>query len=185
MTSLMTMIDPSAYGIGMPVDRVVLLPHDPRWLAYYEAVAEVLHGHVAHIHMHHVGSTVVPGLPAKPILDVLGVTTSIDIVDEQRHVFEALGGEWRGEYGLPGRRFVVFRSADNTRSVIHVHMWENGHADVRRHLQFRDTLLRRDDLRDAYAALKASLASAHLGDREAYTNGKADFIMRVLDEELP
>lgn len=182
MTPLLTMIDPADYGIGMPVDRVLLLPHDPRWPAFFRTIVDVLNGHIDHIELHHVGSTVVPGLPAKPILDVLGVVTSIDAVDRQRAVFEALGGEWRGEFGLSGRRFVVFRSMDGSRSVIHLHMWEAGHADVRRHLQFRDALLQRDDLRDAYAVLKSSLATAHEGDREAYTNGKADFITRVLDE---
>ena len=120
----------------------------------------------------HIGSTAVPGLAAKPVVDLLAGLESLDLAPEQIRAMEALGYEALGEYGLPGRLF--FRKGSEPRTH-HVHAVELGGEHWRRHLAVRDYLRAHRDEADAYAAEKRRVA-AGASDRDEYTLGKAAFV---------
>ena len=167
--------------LGLESKAVRVVPYDDRWPLLFRAeavriVAALARFRVPALAIEHVGSTAVPGLAAKPILDIAagrppGITPATYI-----EVFESLDYLYRGDGGLPGREF--FRRGA-LRSH-HVHLVEHAGAHWNRYIRFRDTL--RDDqaLRDAYAELKHSLATRFPRDRESYIAGKAEFVERVL-----
>lgn len=157
--------------------RVIrVIPHDPRWKSLFheeEGRLRALLGEDA-VRIHHIGSTSVPGLAAKPIVDVLAEVTEIEAVDRRRSAFGDGGYRWFGEYGIPGRRFLI-RGFDPDRSH-HVHVFAAGHERVRDHLEFRDYLIAHPGEAAAYGRLKIDLARRHPDDIDAYTAGKAAFI---------
>lgn len=156
--------------------RVIVLPHDETWAARFsEAAHEVADALGAVVAIHHCGSTAVPGLAAKPIIDLLVEVHRLDAVDERAGALVELGYEALGEYGLPRRRF--FRRADAAgERTHHVHVWPAGDAEVLRHLVFRDYLLARPDVARSYGDLKTDLARRHPTDVEAYMDGKDAFV---------
>jgi GrpB-like predicted nucleotidyltransferase (UPF0157 family) len=162
---------------------IVLEEHDPRWAAGFAVEAAALRqllGPVA-AEVHHVGSTAVEGLVAKPILDLLLVVPGLEAIDALRPALEGSAYRWRGENGVPGRRYLVRPDARAPMGeAAHVHAFPQGHAEIARHLRFRDALRGSATLRSAYAALKHSLLRAHPADRRAYTDGKGPFIEAVL-----
>jgi GrpB-like predicted nucleotidyltransferase (UPF0157 family) len=161
--------------------RVEIVAPDPRWATIAGAEASALR-RVLDAEVHHVGSTSVPGLPAKPIVDLLPVVADLAEVDAARPALEGLGLAWRGEYGIAGRRYLVRQEAG--RSVLHVHVFAAGHPEIARHLAFRDALRARPELAAAYAALKRELVARFAGAREAYQDGKSGFIEEVLCQAM-
>ena len=158
---------------------VTVVPPDPAWPERFEHEARrlrVLFGDEV-LAIHHVGSTSVPGLWAKPIIDLLPLVRSIARLDAFRPAAEAAGFTWRGEYGQPGRCYL--RTDD-----LHVHIYEPGHAVVARNLAFRDHLRANAAARDAYAALKRDLAARFAHQRDAYQDGKSALIERILREAM-
>ena len=113
---------------------------------------EVLSGLLVSIH--HIGSTAVPGLAAKPIIDILPVVTEITAVDGLRYAFAALSYEYMGEFGIPGRRYLRKGGAHRTHQV-HIFGAESQY-EIERHLAVRDYLRMHPLKADAYAALKRS-----------------------------
>ncbi len=158
---------------------VILVDHDPAWkgLAAAEAarVAEALDVHL--IAIHHIGSTAIPGIRAKPILDLLGVVDRIEVLDENAHMLEQLGYRRRGELGIPGRRYFS-KPREGTRSH-HLHIYEQGDPNIDRHLFFRDYLLAHPEAAAAYDRLKTELAARFPNDTLAYTDAKTDFITAI------
>lgn len=128
---------------------------------------------------HHIGSTSIKGMAAKPIIDILLEVKHISDLDECNHLFRQLGYEPLGEYGLQGRRF--FRKGGLNRSY-HVHAYETGHNDVKRHLVFRDYLKATPERAKDYADKKRQLAKAHPEDMASYINGK-DAIIKEIEQE--
>ncbi|MEM8783341.1 MAG: GrpB family protein [Planctomycetota bacterium] len=168
----------------MPM-QVRVMPHRAEWADGFAAEAARLRGALGPccVAVHHVGSTAIPGIVAKPILDLLVEADAIEHVDARRDAVVALGYEAMGEYGLPGRRY--FRQ-DDDRGVRthHVHAYAAGHPDVARHLAFRDFLRAHTQPAQAYSELKANLAAEHPDDMEAYIDGKDPFIQRVERDAL-
>ena len=162
--------------MGKPI--VVVRP-DPSWPARYEREAARLRELLGDdlVAIHHVGSTSVPDLWAKPIIDVLPVIVSVERFEARRAACEAAGFTWRGEYGIPGRRYL--RTDD-----LHVHCYEAHHHQVARHLAFRDHLRAHTEARDEYAALKRDLAARFAHDADAYLDGKSELVERVLREAM-
>ncbi len=159
---------------------VLVLPHDPEWTIRFASearrIAEALGPNVVAIH--HIGSTAIPGLPAKPIIDVLVEVSRIADIASREPAMVARDYEAKREYGLPGRRY--FRKSDR-RGVRthHVHCYEASSPEVARHLAFRDFVREHPDTAREYAELKQTLASAHPDDSRAYAAGKAAFIQRI------
>ncbi len=133
--------------------------------------------------LHHIGSTAVPGLPAKPILDIMAGVRSLDCIEEIASALAPAG--WH--YVPPEldqrdwRRFLV-KVASDTR-VAHLHVMNAAHPRWTAQLLFRDRLREHDHLRDEYGDLKRLLSERHAQDREAYTEAKTAFVARVLGRE--
>lgn len=119
--------------------RIRIVDHDPAWSAAFEAEARRLQGALGAVAaaVHHVGSTSVPGLVAKPVIDVLLEVERLAELDVRTPVLEGLGYEALGEYGIPGRRY--FRRGDAAGVRTHqVHAFARGSHGALRHLAFRD-----------------------------------------------
>ncbi len=158
---------------------VEVVAWSPDWAVQFEHVAAPLREAVADIpgaRVEHVGSTSVPGLAAKPILD-------IDVIVDAEHVrpavraLEGLGYVHRGDLGIAGRE--AFRAPDRS-PYRHVYVCAAGTMNLRNHLAVRDVLRRRDDLRDAYAAAKVALAADPAMDLDAYLAGKSAVVQEIL-----
>ncbi len=170
-------------SLGLERGVVRLVPYDPAWPALFAAEARRLHaalGTGLPLALEHVGSTAVPGLAAKPILDLAGGLPP----DAARAAYVAAlvraGWVHRGEQGIPGRDF--FRRGEPR--AYHLHLSARDGAFWREHLAFRDALRASDALRDAYAALKHDLARRFPRDREAYIEGKGAFVRDVVARAL-
>lgn len=159
----------------MPSDRVELVEYDPSWAERFEEERERLVGVFdgREVGIEHIGSTSVPGLCAKPIVDVLVGLGELELRDEEVSAMAELGYEYLGEHGLPGRLF--FRKEPRTH---HVHVVEHGGEHWERQLTFRDTLRNDAEERRRYDEFKRSLA-AEGHPREVYTELKTPFIREV------
>ena len=159
---------------------VRLVPHDPRWAALAEAEAARIRDAVAPVGLetHHIGSTSIPGILAKPVLDLLGVAASLDEFERMQPVLERLGYMWRGEYGLPGRRFCTLDDGKGVRRV-QLHGYAAGDPSIRRQLAFRDYLRARADVARAYEGEKLRCAALHPDNSTEYSACKGTFIRSV------
>lgn len=130
----------------------------------------------------HVGSTSVPGLCAKPIIDIcIGVAT-LSVAEERIDAMTDLGYEYVPEYEaeIPDRRY--FRRPHTKPRTHHVHACVLDGPIWERHLAFRDWLRDHADDREAYAELKRMLYARHSADRPAYTEAKGPFIQSILEK---
>ena len=129
--------------------------------------------------VHHVGSTSMPGLAAKPILDMVPIAANPVECANAISGMTKLGYRFRGENGIPGR-FYFDRIIDG-RTIVHAHMLPVGHPEVRRHLMFRDYLRTHPEAARDYERLKRVLASMYRDDRPTYTEAKAEFINEIIE----
>lgn len=162
----------------------------PEWPRQFDAIARDLRTALATVpgaRVEHVGSTSVPGLPAKPILDIDVIVPASEVAAAVSALV-AIGYEHRGDLGVIGREAFHAPDASPRR---HVYVCEDGTTNVRNHLAVRDVLKARDDLREAYGAVKLALADDPTMDIDTYIAGKSAVVQRVLeasgefdDEEL-
>jgi len=160
--------------------RVLMEPHNSDWIWQYqqEAARIVTAAGPNAVAVHHVGSTAIPGIYAKPVLDLLLVVQSADALDEKQSEIEALGYEARGEYGIPGRRF--YRRGNSQGDRTHqIHAFGVGSPQIARHLAFRDYMIAHPEIAQEYSNLKRQLAANHPNDIEAYMDGKDEFIQEI------
>ena len=167
-------------SLGLESGTVRVVRYDPSWPELYIAEAArlstVLSRHGVRAMLEHTGSTAVPGLVAKPVLDILAGRNIEDSRDAVIEAIEAAGYQYRGEQGIPGRDF--FRRG-NPRQY-HIHLTHVGSEFWIDHLAFRDYLRVNPEAAERYAVLKLELAAAHPHDREAYIEGKTDFVHSIL-----
>lgn len=156
---------------------IVVVAHDPMWSRKFASeatvVSEVLGSAV--VNVHHIGSTAIPSIFAKPIIDMLVEVTSLGAVDRRAESMGAHGYEAKGEFGIPGRRYFRKDNAAGIREY-QVHAFVEGSVEVDRHLAFRDYLRSHPVVAEEYSQLKRELATQHPCDSEAYRNGKDPFI---------
>jgi GrpB-like predicted nucleotidyltransferase (UPF0157 family) len=169
--------------LGLHEGAVALCPHDPRWPALGEeecSTVKALLGHLA-IDVQHVGSTAVPGLDAKPILDIavaLDQGANRGFVDDVVRRMESGGFQYRGDHGPDGG--LMFVKAIGDVRTVHVHMVTFDDPEWSRYICFRDYLRTVPERRDAYQRLKHQLADRYASDRDGYTNAKTGFVMETL-----
>ncbi len=137
------------------------------------AALEAVFGDLA-LSFHHFGSTAVPGLSAKPIIDILVIVSDIDAVDELIPKLQELGYHAVGEYGIPGRRF-FYKGTSDLRSH-HLHAYQSGDPQILRHLAFRDYMRAHPKPALEYAHLKEKLARLFPEDMDHYIAGKDAFV---------
>ena len=170
-----------ALGLG-PTARVV--DYNPEWPRLYAAeearILVAIGPWVSRIE--HVGSTAIPGLAAKPILDILVGLRKLDDAPRCIPRMEGLGYEYVPEYEkeLPMRRY--FRKGPRENRTHHVYMVEDGRDFWVAHLRFRDFLRDHPDDARRYELLKRELVARFENDREAYTASKAEFIKTMLSK---
>ncbi|HXH78146.1 GrpB family protein [Nocardioides sp.] len=159
--------------------NIEVVPWSDAWARDFDEVASVLRTALAtlpHARVEHVGSTSVPGLAAKPILDIDVIVPGPDVPAAVR-ALESVGYVHRGDLGVVGRE--AFRAPDD-HPRRHVYACAEGTMNVRNHLAVRDVLRARDDLRDEYADVKLSLASDPTMDIDTYIARKSAVVQRVL-----
>ncbi len=160
--------------------KVEVVPHDPQWRNAFEAeakhVAAALDENVAAIH--HIGSTAIPNIYAKPVVDLLVEVRDITEVDRRSSAMESLGYEVMGEYGIPGRRYFRKDNREGIRTH-NIHAFETGSAEVERHLAFRDYMIAHPGDAQRYSELKRKLAEEHPQSIDGYMDGKDGFIKEM------
>jgi GrpB-like predicted nucleotidyltransferase (UPF0157 family) len=164
----------------MSMRNIVVVEYDERWPEMFQQEAERLRAVFGPllVDIHHIGSTSVPGLQAKPIIDMMPLVRDITQVDQLNEQMAALGYEAMGECGIPGRRY--FRKGGNEHRTHHVHAFQADHPEtVDRHLAFRDYLRAHPDTAREYGELKARLAQQFPDDIYGYMEGKDSFVKEV------
>jgi len=163
-------------------EPVVLVEYDSAWPRLYEKESERIRAAIgdAVVAIEHIGSTAVPGLAAKPVIDVLVGLQALHLTREQIEAMASLGYEYLGEYGISGRLF--FRKgrprSHHVHAVLHAsHLWD-------RHLAFRDYLRARPDEAKDYAVFKQALAAELAGERDGYTARKDAFAAALQERAL-
>lgn len=172
-------------GLGLDHGDVAIVCSDPRWPGAFERIAEQIRSVLGDAldAVEHVGSTAVPGLVAKPILDIavgLAPNTHLGGVIA---ALERWGFEYRGDNGDEGGHLFVLDARPHHR-VAHVHVVERGDRCWRLYLTFRDRLRTDPVARDSYADVKRELAGRFPHDRRSYTASKAEFIRGLLGGDL-
>ena len=161
-------------------DPIILVDYDPNWPTLFEQekarLIATIGSHIVQIE--HIGSTAVPGLAAKPIIDILvGVRQLADATPCVRPLVQELGYQYVPEFeiDIPERRYFR-RGMPRTHQI---HLVETDSAFWRRHLAFRDYLRTHPADVDAYAELKQALAIRYRDDRAGYTDAKSHFIQAI------
>lgn len=152
-----------------------VVPYNPAWPEMFTQEAARIQEALGDncITIHHIGSTSVPGLAAKPIIDMIPVVKDITKINAAN--FEKLGYANRGEYGMLFRRF--FSKLD-----AHLHIWEQGNGEIDKHLLFRAYLIKQPNELKRYEALKLDLIKLHSKDRATYTLSKDDLVKEMLQK---
>lgn len=164
--------------LGLTPGTVALVDYDPRWPEYFRVEADRLHAALGERvkEIVHIGSTGVPGMVAKPMIDMMVGLHTLSDLPEIVPIMEKLAYSYKGEFGIPDRHF--FTLGDPT--THHVHMVFHGGPFWRLNLLFRDYLRHNAGEARAYETLKRELAVKFANNREAYTKGKDTFIKAML-----
>jgi GrpB-like predicted nucleotidyltransferase (UPF0157 family) len=167
--------------IGLKRNRVQVVEHDPGWAGHgVDACRQVQQaGGNLIVDVEHVGSTAVPGLPAKPILDLVAGVAGLRAVPELVERLTAVGFVYRGDEKETGGHLFIWDSAPRVRAI-HLHVVLHGHVQWNNYLRFRNVLRQDPVMRERYADLKRELARRFPDDRESYTAAKDAFIREVL-----
>jgi GrpB-like predicted nucleotidyltransferase (UPF0157 family)/GNAT superfamily N-acetyltransferase len=166
--------------VGAAVQReIVVSTWSPLWADEYEQTArdvrQILGEDLESIH--HIGSTAVVGLAAKPTIDVMAVVHQVEIAERHDLWFVRAGWQPWGEHGTPGRRF--YRRGSESRHTHHLHIFGSGHPEIEQQLATVAYLREHKAEARQYGELKSALAQAHPFDIEAYAAGKADHVREL------
>ncbi|WIF56721.1 GrpB family protein [Atlantibacter hermannii] len=155
--------------------KITVVAYDARWPEQYETERTLLQATLGQViyHIHHIGSTSVPGLAAKPVIDILLEVTALDELDRLNAAMAAIGYCARGENGISNRRY--FTKGGDQRSH-QVHAFVAGDTQIRKHLAFRDYLITHEETAARYAEIKRVAVRASENDAHRYSALKADFI---------
>lgn len=165
--------------------KVVVVDYDPEWAILYEEekrrILEVL-GHII-VEIEHIGSTAVPNLGAKPIIDIIAAVSHLSDAEKCIEPLSSIDYEYVPEYeaSFPERRY-FHKGHPPKEQHYHLHMVEKRSDFWKRHLLFRDHLRAHPEVAQRYYRLKKELASKYDSNREAYTDAKTSFIESIVAE---
>lgn len=170
-------IDPEELWLAR--EQILLAPHDPRWLVSAEEEGRRIAAACgpAVVRVEHIGSTSVPGLMAKPILDMMPVLRRFEDGFVCVGPMRAMGYWYAGEFGIAGRHLFV-KGSPRTH---HAHMLVEGSKESRRHIAVRHVLRANPEMTAQYAALKEELAARFGDDRNGYASAKGAFMRELFD----
>lgn len=170
-----------ALALGVAEGKVWLVPHNPLWLMAFDEESRRLYAALgAYIkEIRHIGSTAIPGIYAKPILDIMVGLFDIADIRYCEAPLAALDYTYEGEQAIPGWHFFRKKNGDVTTHHLHVVEWNGSYwLD---HVLFQEYLFRHPEIAEAYERLKLTLAEKHADNRAAYTQDKTDFINKVTE----
>ena len=163
--------------------KLEIAPYNPAWTNMFkneaQALTEVLSAEI--IGINHIGSTSVPNLYAKPIIDILITVKDISKLDNYNNMLAEMGYEAMGENGISGRRYFQKGRDDRTH---HLHVYEKGNQHVHRHLAFKDYLINHPNEVEDYGQLKLKLTNDNNTTIDEYIRGKNDFVQALEERAL-
>ncbi|MGD2104478.1 MAG: GrpB family protein [Anaerolineae bacterium] len=159
--------------------NIEVVPHNPRWSELFEEEVRELKAIFGReiVQAHHIGSTAIAGILAKPIIDILLLVRDIERIDAFDGEMIARGYLPKGEFGIAGRRFFI--KGSETRRTHHIHVFQTGNPECEHHLAFRDYLRSHPVEAQAYSRLKSELVGRFPHDIDGYMAGKNDFIRKI------
>lgn len=161
---------------------IVLTQHQSEWVQSFQrmkSMSENFFGKTL-LRLEHFGSTSIPGIVAKPIIDMIGLVTSLPDLDDKvaRGLPSAI--TCLGENGVAGRRYFVFDVADEVKG--HLHLFVHGSCEYEDRILFRDFLQQNPETAKQYEALKIQLCAVYCDDPIAYWHGKKSFVIEVVEK---
>ena len=161
------------------VRRMKVIEYSANWPKLYEQERSLLREALGNeiVRAYHIGSTAVPGLAAKPVIDILLEVRSVERLDDLGKTMEDIGYQPRGEFGIPGRRYFPKGGDDRTH---HLHAFAVGDSHIEKHLAFRDYLRMHPAVAVEYAAVKQAASAAHETDPEGYVAFKQRFVEQTV-----
>lgn len=168
--------------IGLKRGSVQLRPHSSEWAKLFEQEKKLLLGKFPEVilEIQHGGSTAIPTIPAKPIIDMFAVVPSLQAGEAIRRDLEGLGYEYRGPDGVAER--VLYVKGTPEMRTHHLQLVERTSNEWKNHILIREYFLKHPEVAQEYAALKMSLAEKYPEDRKAYSHGKDAFIKSVIQK---
>lgn len=161
------------------MEKFVVVPHEPNWQTLFSTEREKISLALGLnlLAIHHIGSTAILEIYAKPVIDILAVASDLEHLDACNPAMTQLSYEVKGEFGIVGRRY--YGKNINGVRAFQLHAFEHGSPQIVRHLAFRDYLNSHPEDAAAYSELKRKLILEHDGDPEKYMDGKDDFIREI------
>jgi GrpB-like predicted nucleotidyltransferase (UPF0157 family) len=166
--------------------KVEVVPHDRQWRSIFHTESQYIANALGKnaIAIHHIGSTSIDTIYAKPIIDFLVEVKDINQVDDRNLAMESIGYEVMGEFGIEGRRYFRKDNQEGFRTH-HIHTFEVNSAQITRHLAFRDYMRDHPDVAQKYSDLKRKLAAEYPNDITGYQAGKSEFIKEIDSQTSP
>jgi GrpB-like predicted nucleotidyltransferase (UPF0157 family) len=167
------------------LDTFIILPYNPNWKAEFERIRDYLMEQIGDLvlEIKHVGSTSVPCLAAKPIIDLIAVMDSYDVFPSIVSRLEKAGFQHEGDGGIQGREAFSRLPPDDFMDY-HFYVCPKDSEESRRQTIFRNALLNSKETAYEYGKLKMRLIDEASGDRVFYTNAKTDFILGVINKAI-
>jgi GrpB-like predicted nucleotidyltransferase (UPF0157 family) len=161
---------------------VIITPYDPDWPRVYEEESRLIRATVGDIirSLEHCGSTSVPGLPAKPIVDIIAGVDGREAADECRDRLQAIGYDDASPGDNTDWYYCLGKGPHSP--GFHLHLVKEESPHHQKHIIFRDWLRTHPEDARAYADLKIKLAEKHRNDRVAYTDLKTGFIDKIVEK---
>jgi len=161
------------------VRKIEVVPYDPNWKKNYireaKNIKTIFKNEILAIH--HIGSTAIPGISAKPVIDILVEVNALEKVDDYNNNMKEQGYIPKGESGIPRRRFFI-KGSEEFR-IFHVHVFEKKNPEIKRLLNFRDYMIAHPKEAQNYSRLKEELAREYPENIESYIDGKNTFIKKI------
>jgi GrpB-like predicted nucleotidyltransferase (UPF0157 family) len=167
----------------MKLKRIVVRPYNPTWQYAFKLIRKRLQRvlHTSDELIHHIGSTAVKALPAKPIIDMDIEIKTIQSFEDTKQKLYRLGYHHVGDQGIKGREVFKLKRW-NLLPKHHLYVCVSGSSELKRHLAFRDYLIAHPKTKEAYGKLKLEAAKKHPYDMDAYLKMKGELINKVYRE---